>query len=125
MSAEFASTLFFIGRLTLGGAFIFAGLRNLTNVAALTGLMGGRGVPFPKLALYAGIVWQVVCGVVLITGPWIACAALGLIGFLVVATPIFHNFWDHQGIDRGNRINGWVSNVALVGAFLAVIANKP
>ena len=125
MSAEFASSLFFVGRLLLGGAFVFAGLRNLTNIPALTGLLAGRGVPQARPALYLGIAWQVVCGILLVGGLWIAWAAVGLIAFLLVATPVFHNFWAYQGIDRGNRINGWASNVALAGAFLAVIASAP
>jgi putative oxidoreductase len=125
MPADFASTLIFIARLLIGGAFIFAGLRNMTNVPALTGLMAGRGVPQARVVLLAGIVLQVVAGALLITGPWIAFAAAALIVFVVTATPIFHNFWDHQGLDRGSRINGIVSNVAWVGGLLLVIATAP
>ena len=122
MPTDSASTLIFAARLLIGGAFIFAGLRNATNVTALTGLMAGRGVPQARAVLLAGIVLQIVAGVLLITGPWIAIAAAALIVFVVIATPIFHNFWDHQGLDRGNRINGIVSNVALVGGLLLIIA---
>lgn len=39
------STLVLLGRLLLGGAFVFAGLRNIANRATLTGLMTARGVP--------------------------------------------------------------------------------
>ena len=97
-------------------------MRNFTNAAALTSLMAGRGVPQARAVLFAGIVLQIVAGALLITGPWIAIAAAGLIVFVATATPIFHNFWDHQGLDRGNRINGIVSNVAWVGGLLLVIA---
>jgi putative oxidoreductase len=123
MPTDTSSTLIFIARLLIGGAFIFAGVRNFTNAAALTSLMAGRGVPQARAVLFAGIVLQVVAGALLITGPWIAIAAAGLIVFVVTATPIFHNVWDHQGLDRGNRINGIVSNVAWVGGLLLVIAN--
>jgi putative oxidoreductase len=44
--------------------------------------------------------------------------------FLIVATPMFHNFWDHQGLDRASRINGLVGNVALGGGFLTLIAQS-
>ena len=125
MPTDFASTLIFIARLMIGGAFIFAGLRNMANVAPLTGLMAGRGVPQARAVLVAGIVLQIVAGALLITGPWIAIAAAGLIVFVVTATPIFHNFWDHQGLDRGNRINGIVSNVAWVGGLLLIIGTAP
>ena len=122
MSTDLASTLMFLGRLLLGGAFIFAGLRNVMNVPALTGLMTTRGVPQARLVLFAGIAIQVIFGLLVIVGPWKAIAAAVLILFLIVATVMFNNFWDHQAIERSNRINGFVSNVALVGAFLLVMA---
>lgn len=120
-----SSTLFILGCLLLGGAFVFAGLRNLTNMAVLTSLMAARGVPQSRLVLYLGIIWQVVFGVLLIVGPWTALAGGALILFLIVATPMFNNFWDHQGIDRANRINGFVANIALAGGFLLAIAGAP
>ena len=123
MPTDFASTLIFLARLLIGGAFVFAGLRNMTNVPVLTGLMAARGVPQAKAVLLAGSILQVVCGALLIVGLSTMIAAIGLIGFLVVATWVFHNFWDHQGLERGTRINGVVSNVALLGGFLLIIAN--
>ncbi|TIW47924.1 MAG: DoxX family protein, partial [Mesorhizobium sp.] len=53
---------------------------------------------------------------------WIALAAAWLILFLVVATVMFDNFWDHQGPERAARINGFVANIALSGGFLALMA---
>jgi putative oxidoreductase len=45
-----------------------------------------------------------------------------LTAFVVAATWMFHNFWDHEGLERGSRLNGVISNVALIGGFLLVIA---
>ncbi|WP_295806076.1 DoxX family protein [uncultured Nitratireductor sp.] len=114
----------FLGSLLLGGAFVFAGLRNLGNIPFLTGVLAGRGVPLARAALFAGIALQCVAGTLLIAGIYPAYAAAGLIVFLVIATLIFHNFWDHDGPDRVARINGVVSNVALAGGFLLIIANS-
>ena len=122
MATDFTSTLILLARLLIGGAFVFAGLRNLTNVPVLTGLMAARGVPQARAALLAGIALQVVCGALVVVGLWTAIAAIGLIVFLVVATWMFDNFWDHEGLERGTRINGFVANVALLGGFLLVIA---
>lgn len=116
------SSLAFVGRLLLGGAFVFAGLRNIANAPLLTNIMTARGVPQAWLALWVGIVLQIVAGVLLIVGPWTAFAAAALIAFLVVATLMFHNFWDHAGPERASRINGVIGNVALAGSFLLVMA---
>jgi putative oxidoreductase len=124
MPPDLHSTLILLARLLLGGAFVFAGLRNMTNVPALAGLMTARGVPQAKLVLFAGIALQVIAGALIVVGMWMPYAAVVLILFLVVATIMFHNFWDHEGLERGNRINGVVSNVALIGGFLLVIVNS-
>jgi putative oxidoreductase len=124
MPTDLQSTLLILARLLLGGAFVFAGLRNIANRSTLTGVMSARGVPQAGLALFAGIAVQVVAGLLVIAGVWTTAAAGALIVFLVVATVMFHNFWDHTGIERGNRINGVVGNVALVGGFLLLIAES-
>ncbi|WP_309085232.1 DoxX family protein [Chelativorans sp.] len=121
MPADNFSWFFVLGRFLLGGAFVYAGLRNLTNIP-LSSILAGRGVPLPRFALLLGIALQVVCGVLVVIGSWAVIGAAGLILFLVLATYLFHNFWDHHGYDRVSRINGVISNTALAGAFLLVIA---
>ncbi|MER8438880.1 DoxX family protein [Mesorhizobium sp. M1312] len=123
MLANFENEILFAARLLLGGAFVFAGLRNIQNATFLTQLMTTRGVPQARLMLWLGIVLQIVAGVLVIAGIWTALAAACLILFLLVATPMFHNFWDHQGQERAARINGFVGNVALTGGFLALMAH--
>jgi len=122
MFANFQNEIPLAARLLLGGAFVFAGLRNIQNRAFLAQLMVGRGVPLARLALWLGIVLQIVAGALVISGILTALAAACLILFLIIATPMFHNFWDHQGPERAARINGFVGNVALTGGFLALMA---
>jgi len=114
--------LAFAGRLLLGGAFVFAGIRNILNRPLLTNIMTARGVPQAGLLLWAGIVVQIVAGALFVAGLWTALAAAALIGFLIVATLMFHNFWDHQGAERAARINGVVANIALTGGFILSMA---
>ncbi|MCP4562329.1 MAG: DoxX family protein [Bosea sp.] len=109
------------GRLFLGGAFAFAGLRNIINRGLLASLIGARGVPLPAVTLWLGIVLQIIAGLMIICGIQVSLAALMLLAFLVAATPMFNNFWDHQGLDRANRINGFVANIAIAGGILGLI----
>jgi putative oxidoreductase len=122
MFEEMLPMLVFTGRVLLGGAFIFAGIRNLTNRPLLTSIMTARGVPQAGLLLWAGIALQIAAGALLISGFWTALAAAGLIAFLIAATVMFNNFWDHQGAERAARINGVVANVALAGGFILAMA---
>ncbi|TKT80220.1 DoxX family protein [Aquamicrobium sp. LC103] len=111
-----------VGRLLIGGVFVFAGLRNIANFQTLEGIIGRRGVPWPKAALAFGILLQVLAGGLVMAGVWLVPAAAALLLFLVLASLMFHNFWDHEGIDRSNRINSLAGNVALAGGFLFVMA---
>ncbi|MBN9258273.1 MULTISPECIES: DoxX family protein [unclassified Mesorhizobium] len=122
MFANLQNEILLAARLLLGGAFVFAGLRNTRNRAFLSQLMVARGVPRAKLALWGGIVVQIVAGTLVAAGTGTAIAGAALVLFLVAATPMFHNFWDHQGPERAARINGFVGNVALTGGFLALMA---
>lgn len=112
-----------LGRLLLGGAFVFAGLRNLGSMPFLTDALRARGVPLASLVLMTGIAIQCVAGLLLILGLYSAFAALALIAFLIVATLIFHNFWDYQGEERVAHLNGVITNTALAGSFLLALAN--
>jgi putative oxidoreductase len=109
-------------RLLMGGAFVFAGLRNIINRNVLTNLIGARGVLLPAATLWLGIAWQLVAGIMILCGIQVVLAGVMLFAFLVAATPMFNNFWDHQGLDRANRINGFVANIAIAGGLLALIA---
>lgn len=109
------------GRLLLGGAFAFAGLRNIVNRGLLASLIGARGVPLPAVTLWLGIALQIIAGLMVICGIQVSLAALMLLAFLLAATPMFNNFWDHQGLDRANRINGFVANIAIAGGMLGLI----
>jgi len=122
MLSDHGSEIMFAGRLLLGGAFVFAGLRNIQNRALLTQMMSTRGVPQAGAMLWLGIVLQISAGALLISGIWTNAAAALLLLFLIVATPMFHNFWDHQGPDRASRINGFTGNVALAGGLLTLVA---
>ncbi|MET3593798.1 MULTISPECIES: DoxX family protein [Mesorhizobium] len=124
MFETFQNEILFVARLLLGGAFAFAGLRNIQNRNLLIPMMAARGVPRAGHALWLGIVLQVAAGALVIAGLWTALAAASLVLFLIAATPMFHNFWDHQGPDRASRVNGFVGNVALAGGFLALIAHS-
>lgn len=118
MDPDFSTALTAIGRILLGGAFVFAGIRNIMNASLVSGMIAARGVPMARPALYTGIALQIVAGLLFAAGLWVPCAAAALIVFLIAATPMFHNFWDVQGPERAAKINGWVSNVALAGGLL-------
>jgi putative oxidoreductase len=121
-SFNLAQALLIVGRLLLGGLFVFAGVRHMFLIPVLTQAIAARGVPFPRLVLLAGSSFQFVGGVLLIVGPWMPAAAFGLIVFTIAASVMLLNFWDMDGPARQNIINVWLSNMAIVGGLLVTAA---
>ncbi len=118
MDSDFTAGLVLIGRILLGGAFAFAGIRNIMNATVVSGMMVARGVPMEKPVLYAGIALQIVAGLMFAAGLWVPYTAAALIVFVVAATPMFHDFWNYQGPERAAKFNGWISNTAIAGGLL-------
>ena len=124
MPTDLPSTLFFLARILLGGAFVFFGLRNFLNFQNLRPGMAEKGVPLPEVALTIGLLLQTVGGVMVLLGlltPWGAAA---IILFLVLATMMYHPFWAFSGEERAPHVGSFVTNCALSGGALAVIATS-
>lgn len=122
MPTDLAPALIVLGRLLLGGHFLVAAIRNFGNIGLHMELMTARGVPQPRLVLFAGIILQAVAGAMVAFGIWPAPGAVGLIVFSIVAAALYHNFWDYGGEERIGHINACLTNAALIGGLLLVIA---
>jgi putative oxidoreductase len=116
--------LLLIGRLLLGGIFVFAGIRHLFIIPMVSQVMALRGVPAPWLVLVAGTAFQIAAGLLLILGILVPIAAAGLVIFTIAASIMLLNFWSMEGAAREGALNGWVSNLGVVGGLLAVAAHS-
>lgn len=118
MLSDPAHALLVVGRLLLGGLFVYAGIRHLFLISVLTQVIAARGAPFPRLVLLAGSSFQFVGGVLLMVGLWVPAAAFGLVVFTIAASFLLLNFWDMEDPARQNTINVWLSNMAIIGGLL-------
>lgn len=111
-----------LGRVLLGSLFVIGGLHHLPIFGALSAQLAHRGVPLPRLALGLSTAWQIVLGALLMAGVWVPWAALGLIGFTVVASLLLLNFWALQGPERAGALNQFLTNIAVIGGLLYAAA---
>lgn len=120
------STLFILAHLLLGAAFLAFGIRNIKNLPGLASVLTSRKIPQPETAAKIGVGLQIVGGVLTILAPFVPFAGvlggLAIVVFLILATVLFHPFWEHQGEEQTPHINAFIMNSGLVGAFLLVIA---
>lgn len=122
MQFDFADTLLILGRILLGGLFVFGGIKHFFIVPILTEVMARRGVPFPKFTLIVGSAFQIVAGALLMSGLFAVPAAFGLIVFTLIASVMLLNFWDMQGEQREAAFNNWAVNVGVIGGLLLAAA---
>lgn len=118
MNLDITDTFMILGRILLGGLFVFGGIKHFFIVPMLTEVMSKRGVPFAKLTLIAGSLFQIVAGAALVTGFLVMPAALGLVAFTIVASIMLLNFWDMRGEQREAAFNNWAVNVGVIGGLL-------
>ena len=120
------STLFFLAHLLLGGAFVVFGIRNIKNIPGLASFLAGKKVAQPETAAKFGVALQIVGGALTMLAPFVPFAGLlgglALIVFLVLATVLFHPFWEFSGDEQKPHVQSFIMNTGLSGAFLLVIA---
>jgi len=108
-----------IGRIFVGGFFLWNGIQAALNFPATMGIFAAHGVA-------GGLYWAVVVitiealgGIALVMGLWTRPAALALAVYLLVQSAFLTNF----GSDT--ELNVFVLNLALVGGLLYMSSYKP
>jgi putative oxidoreductase len=118
------AALIVVGRFLLGVYFFRSGLQNIGKVDLHTGILAKKRMPLPRLAMWLAVGPEVLGGASVALGMFPALGALALATFTVAASVLYHDFWSMEGEERASHLNSFVSNLALVGAFLIVIATS-
>lgn len=115
--------LMLIGRCIFGAFFLIAGIRNIAHFDDRKSGPTNYGWLLPAPVMAAGFAVQLLGGLLLIVGFWVTPAALALIGFLVLATALYHNLFLFQGPERDPHLYFTLVNITLAGGLLLVIAD--
>jgi uncharacterized membrane protein YphA (DoxX/SURF4 family) len=114
------------GRLLLGGFFLAAAVVNVVSPGSIRDhveRMRAFGTPAPQSAFWCGIVLQLIGTTLVLSDIRADIGALCLIAFTLLATAIFHRFWQRTDPmqERISRLF-FMSNVAIVGGLLLLAA---
>ena len=115
-------TPFLIGRLLLGGFFLYNGINHFAKRRQLAQYASAKGVAKPELAVTGTGALLTVGGASLITGVLPKVGTAAIVAFLTGTSPMMHDFWRQQ--DSNQRMNEMVhftKNLALLGAALALM----
>lgn len=117
-----AHALILTGRLLIGGLFVVGGITHCFVLPIMVRQMTDRGVPFARLALIAGSLFEIIAGLAVMVGWLVPHAAGSLIVFTVASSSMMMNFWDMGGEKRMAAMDGWTSNLGVIGGLLIVAA---
>ena len=118
LDGALAGELFLLGRLLFGGVLA----NHFLDADSMAGYAGAKGVPAP------GVMVPFTGGVLLFGGIGIAAGVLpslaagALVVFLVVTTPVMHDFWAVPDDQKQGEMVNFLKNVAMTGAAIALLA---
>ena len=120
-----ANALETVGRLLVVFFFLATGIGNMTRAQIRSHIerMEGFGTPFPAAAFWLGIALQFAGCALILLGWHAELGVYCLIVFTVVATAIFHRFWQMDDPVKRNVSRIFLlQNTGTVGALLLVLA---
>ncbi len=117
--------LLLVGRGLLGLIFLLAGIGKIGGFEGTSAYMESAGLPRVSLLLVLAIIVETGGGAALIAGILSRWAALSLICFTVLASVIFHPFWNIEGEGQQMQQILFLKNLSIIGGLLYVVAFGP
>lgn len=114
--------IFFIGRVLLGGYFLFNAYNHLFKSKDLAGYAQSKGVISPRLAVIVTGLLLLFGGYSILTGVRVTAGIAALVLFFVPVTFTMHTFWKEEGQARMMDQVQFMKNLAILGAVLMLLA---
>lgn len=114
-----------LGRILLAAMFILSGFDKLTGFEETVGYISRVGLPLPQVQAALTVLVELGGGILLIIGWKTRWAALAFIVFVLVVTPIFHNFWAVPPEQMMDQQIHFLKNVSILGGMLLLLGFGP
>jgi putative oxidoreductase len=109
-------------RILLAQLFIVSGIGKIGGFAGTAAYMAGMGLPATKALLVLTIALEVGGGVLLLVGWQARWVAAAFCGFILLASMVFHPFWNTEPASAMSQLNNFMKNFAIMGGMLYVMA---
>ena len=114
-----------LGRVLLASIFVYSGFGKITDFQGTAGYISGAGLPMPQVLAVGSIIVEFIGGLALLIGFRARWAALAFVLFLIIITPVFHNFWSGPPAEMMSQQINFIKNIAIIGGMLMVMAFGP
>lgn len=111
-----------IGRVLVAYLFIPSGWGKLLGFAGTVGYIQSKGIPLPEVCAAIAVAAELGLGLLILVGFQTRWAALAQAVFVLVITPIFHNFWAAPEAQHMMQKLNFDKNMAIAGGLLALAA---
>jgi uncharacterized membrane protein YphA (DoxX/SURF4 family) len=117
-----SGAMFLLGRLLFGLVMAFNGLNHFMNADEMSGYAGAKGVPVPTVSVTFTGGMLLFGGLGIAAGVYPILSAGAIAVFLLVTTPVMHDFWAVPEEDQQSEITNFLKNVSLLGVTLVFLA---
>jgi len=111
-----------VGRALFAAVLGVLALGNLQELDETVAYAESKGAPAARLTVPLASVALVAGAGSILLGFAPAVGALAVLGFLVGVTPVMHDFWNQEGMDRQNEQIHFLKNVGLAGTAVVFLA---
>lgn len=106
----------------MGSTFLLSAISTTSNWENTLGMVKARGLPLANVVLFLATILKYVASSMMIFQFYPNLAAFCLLGFTILATLIFDNFWRSTGMERQMKYFAFLSNLSIIGGLLLVVA---
>lgn len=110
--------VFLLGRILFASILSYLAIGNLLDLDESIGYAASKGVPTAWLSVPLGSVMLLLGAVSILIGAFPLFGAVAIVGFLATITPMMHDFWNAEGMDRQNEQIHFLKNAGLAGTAL-------
>jgi putative oxidoreductase len=111
-----------LARVLLSSPFLYSGVDKCRRWSAAQREVAASGLPWPTLLHLVTVVVQLGGGLSLLLGIEARLGALLLLFFLIPVTIMYHPFWQRSGAELVVEADHFLSNLAIVGGLLVIVA---
>jgi putative oxidoreductase len=110
-----------VGRILLAHIFIISGFGKIAGFEGTVGYIASHGLPAATLLAALAIVVELGGGIALAIGWKARWAAAALVVFTLLASLIFHAFWDVPAEEVMMQQINFMKNLSIMGGLLYVV----
>lgn len=122
IGAGLGGVVFLVARVLFGGLLAFQGLNHFQNADAMSGYAQSKGVPAARASVLLSGGMLIFGGFGIVLGAFPAIAAGAIVVFLLVTTPMMHDFWAVPEDQQQAEMINFIKNVELLAASLVFLA---